>query len=203
MKNVLIIQSSPRLEQSTTRKVAENFLKAIKENSPETKITIRDLAHNPVPHLTNEVITAFYTPEESRTKEANQAALLSDTLTQELLDADTIVLTAPMWNFGVPSVVKAWIEHISRAGKTFSYTANGIEGLAKGKKVYVITSSGSVFSEGPFKKYDMLEPYLRTFFGFIGITDVEMIRAEGVRGPADEERELLKTQKEINTIFSR
>lgn len=182
--------------------MAQNFINELKNTNPGAQVKIRDLITTAPPHLDNFTINSFYTPVENRTPEAAKAVELSDLLTDELLNADTIVLVTPMWNFGVPSVVKAWIDHVSRAGKTFSYTAEGIVGLAKGKKVFVITSSGSVFSEGQFKSYDMLEPYLRTFFGFIGITDVTMIRAEGIRGPAEEEAALLKTTAEIKALLS-
>ena len=202
MEKILVIQSSPRQEQSTSRKVSQTFINELKNKNPKVEIKVRDLTSTPPPHLDITTINSFYTPVENRSPEAAKAVELSDTLTDELLASDTIVLVTPMWNFGLPSVVKAWIDHVSRAGKTFSYTPEGIVGLAKGKKVYVISSSGSVFSEGPYKSYDMLEPYLRTFFGFIGITDLTMIRAEGIRGPAEEELALVKTAKEIKTILS-
>jgi FMN-dependent NADH-azoreductase len=102
----------------------------------------------------------------------------------------------------VPSVVKAWIDHVSRAGKTFTFTADGPQGLAKGKKVFVVATSGSVFSKDPFQKYDMLGPYLRTFFGFIGINDLTIIRAEGIRDAVDEANAIAKTNDEITSIFS-
>lgn len=202
MKNILIVQSSPRLKESTSRKVVQNFIEQIKSKHGEAKITTRDLALNPLPHLSYEAINGFAIPAEKRSTEEARVVELSDTLIQEVLDADTIILATPMWNFGVPSVVKAWIDHISRAGKTFAYGPNGITGLAGGKKVYVVTSSGSVFSEGPYKPMDMLGPYLRTFFGFIGITDVTFIRAEGIRGVSEEEAALIKTKAEIQTLLS-
>jgi FMN-dependent NADH-azoreductase len=202
MKNILLVQSSPRLEQSTSRKVAENFINIAKSKYPELSVTVRDLTKTPVPHVDNDLINSYFTAPADRSKEANEIIKFSDTLTDELLAADAIVLALPMWNFGVPSVVKAWIDHVSRAGRTFTFTDQGPLGLAKGKKVYVVVTSGSVFSKGPFQKFDMLEPYLRTFFGFIGIEDLTIIRAEGIRDAADEASAISKTNAEIASIFS-
>jgi FMN-dependent NADH-azoreductase len=113
-----------------------------------------------------------------------QALHLSDVLTDELLSSDLLVIASPMWNFGIPSLLKAWIDHVVRAGKTFNYAGAGVEGLAKGKRAILVLASGGVFSEGPWKSWDTVEPYLRQILGFIGIDDVQTARAEGMNMPA-------------------
>jgi FMN-dependent NADH-azoreductase len=192
MKNILVVESSPRGEASVTRQLTKQFVEKLKAKNPSANIVTRDLTRNPVPHLEEINIQAFFTPPANHSPELAKAVLLSDTLTDELLAADTIILAAPMWNFGIPSVLKAWIDNVSRAGKTFSFGPEGLKGLAAGKKVFIVTSSGSVFSEGPFASYDMFVPYLKTFLGFIGITDVTLIRAEGVNDPAAQATSIAK-----------
>jgi FMN-dependent NADH-azoreductase len=202
MKKILVIESSPNGAYSVSRKVSEtliNKLKLVNQNNLEIKV--RDLNESPVPHLSGQAIQAFFTPPENRTPDLNQAAELSDLLTDELLWADEIILSVPMWNFGVPSVVKAWIDHVSRAGKTFSFGPSGLVGLASGRKVYLIVASGSVFSEGPYALYDQLAPYLKTFFGFIGINDVHLIRAEGLNDSAHRELAIEKANAQIDTYL--
>jgi FMN-dependent NADH-azoreductase len=117
------------------------------------------------------------------TPEQKKAIERSDRLVDELLGVDTLVISTPMWNFGVPSSLKAWIDHIVRAGRTFRFTENGLEGMLKGKKVYVVVSSGSVFSTGAFQAFDHVAPYFKSVFGFMGVLDVELIRVEGTNTP--------------------
>ena len=106
---------------------------------------------------------------------------ISDTLISELEAADTIVLTAPMYNFSIPSTLKAWIDHVARRGRTFSYSAAGPQGLLSGKKVFVLTARGGIYSQGPSQAFDFQVPYLRGVFGFIGLTDVTFIHFEGTK----------------------
>jgi FMN-dependent NADH-azoreductase len=101
----------------------------------------------------------------------------------QLMMSDLLVIACPMWNFGIPSSLKAWIDYVVRAGKTFNYAGAGVEGLAKGKKAILVLASGGVFSEGPWKSWDYVEPYLRQILGFIGIEDVQTVRAEGMNIP--------------------
>jgi FMN-dependent NADH-azoreductase len=123
---------------------------------------------------------AYFTPAEQRNAEQAHAIKTSDALVDELLAADTIVIGAPMYNFSVTSGLKAWIDAIARAGRTFQYGANGAEGLVKGKKVYVFVATGAAYSEGPYAAYDYVTTYLRAVLGFLGMTDVTFIVAEGV-----------------------
>lgn len=201
MKNVLVIESSPNGENSTSKKGTQHLLSKLKTvNNNQLEIRVRDLNLNPVPHLNGQTVSAMFTPAENRTAEQTKAIELSDTLVQELLWANEIVIGLPMWNFGVPSVVKAWIDHVSRAGLTFRFGPNGLEGLAAGRKVYLVVSSGSVFSEGPFSSYDQVVPYIKTFFGFIGITDVEVVRVEGTNDPAARDLVFKKVDDTINSL---
>jgi FMN-dependent NADH-azoreductase len=121
------------------------------------------------------VLSALMTPA----KEQTEAVALADKLIAEVEAADTIVIAAPMYNFTIPSTLKAWLDHIARAGRTFRYTAAGPEGLLKGKKVFVVESRGGFYGEGPAKAMDFQEPYLRAMLGFLGLNDVTFIHAEG------------------------
>ncbi|WP_426054661.1 FMN-dependent NADH-azoreductase [Janthinobacterium sp. PSPC2-1] len=178
MSKVLYINSSVRNSGSLSRQLSGEFVAKLAAQG--ASVVERDLAAQPVPHLTEEVMGAFFTPAEQRSAQAAAAVQLSDTLVDELLAADVLVLAAPMYNFSVPSTLKAWIDHVARAGRTFQYTATGPVGLATGKKAVIFTASGGVYSAGPGAAYDYLSTYLRTALGFIGITDIEFVQAEGV-----------------------
>lgn len=180
MANVLYINSSVRNAGSLSRQLSAEFIAKWKANNPADAIVERDLAVHPVPHLTEQMLGAFFTPAEARNAEQAHTVKVSDLLVDEVYAADVIVLGAPMYNFSVSSGLKAWIDHVVRAGRTFQYGANGPEGLLKGKKVIVFTASGGVYSEGPSSAYDFLATYLRAVLGFVGLTDVTFIQAEGV-----------------------
>jgi FMN-dependent NADH-azoreductase len=113
----------------------------------------------------------------------NEALRLSDQHTDEVLSSDLLVIASPMWNFGLPSSLKAWVDHIVRPGKTFRYSDGGAEGLSLRKKAILVLASGGVFTDGPWKPWDTVEPYLRLILGFIGISDVQTVRAEGMNIP--------------------
>jgi FMN-dependent NADH-azoreductase len=147
----------------------------------------RDLAKAPLPHLEQTRVASFQTPEESRTAAQKEAVTPSDEAIKELMEADIIVIGVPLYNFGIPSTLKAWIDHIARAGVTFSYANGAPEGLVKNKQVYLAIAAGAVYSEGPFKAYDFTEPYLRKILGFIGMTDITTFRVEGVMMPGYKE----------------
>ena len=145
--------------------------------SQPSRVTVRDLARDPVPHLTAERFTALTTPKDQRTPEQARVAAESDALIAELRAADVIVLGLPMYNFGVPSTLKAYFDHVARAGVTFRYTANGPVGLLQGKKAYVIATRGGRHAGTPS---DLQSAFVRQFLGFVGITDVEFVYAEGL-----------------------
>lgn len=199
MAKVLYINSSARSNGSLSRQLSGEFVAKLAAQG--NSVAERDLAAQPVPHLTEDVIGAFFTPAEQRGAEAAAAVKLSDTLVDELLAADVLVLAAPMYNFSVPSTLKAWIDHVARVGRTFQYTATGPVGLATGKKAYIFTSSGGVYSEGPAASYDYLSTYLRTALGFIGITDISFVQTEGVsRGEEAVSNALAKTRASIAAL---
>lgn len=201
-RKVLIIEASPNGEQSLSKKGTQLVLDALTKRYGVLDLKVRDLQQNPVPHLRPELIQAMFTKADLRSIEMLQTLKLSDELTDELLWAEEIVIATPMWNFSVPSVLKAWVDHVSRAGKTFSFTENGLVGLAAGRKAYVVVASGSVFSEGPFATFDALSPFVKAFFGFIGIPDVHVIRVEGVNDPNNHQNALAKASDSVNSLFA-
>jgi FMN-dependent NADH-azoreductase len=178
---ILLVDSSPSGERSISRRLTAKVLAELKGRRPDSTIIERDLSADPFPHLDGVTIGAFFTPPEQRDALLTEAARRSDAAVDEVLAADTIVVGAPMYNFGVPSGLKAWIDHIVRSGRTFRYGAAGPEGLVPaGKKVIVVSARGGVFSEGAAKALDFQETYLQTVFGFIGLRDVSFVRAEGL-----------------------
>jgi FMN-dependent NADH-azoreductase len=180
MKNILLIQSSPRRSGSLSRTVAQSVVHDLQARQPQAKVVIRDLAANPPSHVGLSFIVGIHAPTEKRAPDQAMAVALSDGLVDELLEADVLVIGVPMHNFGLPSTLKAWIDHIVRPGRTFSYGANGPEGLVKGKRVILVLSRGGVYSNGPAKPFDFQEPYLRIVLGFLGITEVDVVHVEGV-----------------------
>jgi len=201
MASLLHIDSSVRQQGSLSRQLGGEFLAKWQAANPDGKIVTRDLAANPVPHLTEQMLGAYFTPAEQRNAEQAHTIKTSDALVDELLAADTIVIGAPMYNFSVPSGLKAWIDHVARAGRTFKYGANGPEGLVHGKKVIVFVATGGVYSAGPAAAYDHVTTYLRTVLGFLGMTDVSFIVAEGVAmGEAAVEAALTQSRSQLDAI---
>jgi len=192
MTSVLHIQSSVRNEGSISRQLTSEFLDQWKATHPGAPVVQRDLAENPIPHLNEQTLGAFFTPAEQRTPEQQEIVRLSDSLVAEVFAADVIVIGAPMYNFSISSTLKAWIDHIARAGVTFKYTESGPVGLVQNKKVYVFTSRGGVYSQGPGKAMDFHETYLRGVLGFIGITDITFIHTEGLAMGEDATQNALK-----------
>ncbi len=180
MTTILHVSSSVRSTGSISRQLSNEFVAKLKSAAAGNSVVLRDLTANPVPHLTEQMMGAYFTPAEQRSAEQIETVKLSDNLVAELMAADVVVIAAPMYNFSVSSTLKAWIDHIARAGLTFKYGANGPEGLVSGKKFYVFTSRGGVYSEGPAKVMDFHETYLRAVFGFLGVTDITFIHSEGL-----------------------
>ncbi|MBT9392353.1 FMN-dependent NADH-azoreductase [Hymenobacter sp. NST-14] len=195
--HILNVVSSPRGAASYSIKLGNAILDKLQAANPGSTVTTRDLATSPFPQLEEAKLTALFTPPANRTPEQQQAALHSDDAIAELQAADVIVIGAPLYNFGIPSTLKAWVDHIARAGITFRYTESGPEGLLKGKKVYVAMSSGGVYSEGPAAGYDFVAPYLKAVLGFLGMTDVTVFRVEGTAMPGQAE---IALQKGIDSI---
>ncbi|MDA0422546.1 FMN-dependent NADH-azoreductase [Vibrio alginolyticus] len=172
MSRVLALKSSILGDYSQSNKLVEDFIK----NVDQDKLTVRDLAANPLPVLDFAVATALRATEDL-SQEQQAVVDLSDTLIEEVKAADTLVIAAPMYNFTIPTQLKNWIDLIARAGVTFKYTENGVQGLIEGKKAIVVTTRGGIHKDSPT---DNVMPYLRTVLGFVGITDVEFVYAEAL-----------------------
>lgn len=179
MAKILNIISSPRGEASVSIKLGNAIVDKLREKDPASTVVVKDLTNSPFPHLEEAHLNAFFTPVEAHTDANKEAISHSNKAIQELMDADVIVIGAPMYNFTLSSTLKAWFDHISRAGITFKYGANGPEGLVAGKKVYIALASGGVYS-GDAAGYDFLSPYVKHMLGFLGMTDVTIVRAEGL-----------------------
>ncbi|MEH1791536.1 FMN-dependent NADH-azoreductase [Nostoc sp.] len=178
MVNILHIDSSPRAERSHSRELSKEFVSAWRAAHPEDAIAYRDLGHHPVPHVDEAWIAAAFSPPETHTPELAEAIRISDELVDEFLAADRYVFGVPMYNFNIPSTFKAYIDQIVRINRTVALNAQGFKGLVEGKKAVIITARGGDFSPAsPAVAYDFQEPYLRTIFGFIGITDIQFINA--------------------------
>ncbi|EPE2680852.1 FMN-dependent NADH-azoreductase [Vibrio alginolyticus] len=172
MSRVLALKSSILGDYSQSNKLVEDFIK----NVDQDKLTVRDLAANPLPVLDFAVATALRATEDL-SQEQQAVVDLSDTLIEEVKAADTLVIAAPMYNFTIPTQLKNWIDLIARAGVTFKYTENGVQGLIESKKAIVVTTRGGIHKDSPT---DNVTPYLRTVLGFVGITDVEFVYAEAL-----------------------
>jgi FMN-dependent NADH-azoreductase len=174
---LLHVDSSALGTHSVTRELGRAFVDAWTRNKSGTEVIYHDLAANPLPH---------WAPVADASDPAVRAG---NELLDEFLAADVVVIGTPMYNFSIPSTLKAWIDRVAVAGKTFRYGANGPEGLAGGKRVIIVSARGGIYSEGPAEAMDFQEDYLRKVFGFLGVTDVEIVRAEGVNlSPENEVR---------------
>lgn len=178
MPTLLHVDSSPRTD-SVSRELTRSYVADWKKKNPTGTVMERNVALDPVPFVSEPWIHASHTDAAARTPEQKKTLELSDKLVDEFLAADEIVLGVPMWNFGVPAPFKAWIDQITRAGRTFQYTATGPKGLAKATKAIVVTARGGAYAPGtPFSAFDQQEPYIRTILGFLGVPDVEVVHAD-------------------------
>jgi FMN-dependent NADH-azoreductase len=178
MITLLQVNASINNSKGQSSQLADQFVAAFRERNPRAKIVVRDVAAaEPVPHLNAERFGAFITKPEERDSAQRAVVDYSDTLIQELQQAEVIVFGLPMYNFGVPSQLKAYFDHIARAGVTFKYTDKGPVGLLTGKKVYVFAARGGLYAGTPL---DTQSSYVRDFLRFLGMTDVEFVYAEGL-----------------------
>lgn len=198
MKKLLQLNTSLFSNNGQSSRLADQFVAAWKASHPGAEVAVRDLASDPVPHLDAERFLAFIAKPEERTPQQQAIAAFSDALVEELKSADVVVLGLPMYNFGVPSTLKAYFDHIARAGVTFRYTANGPEGLLTGKKVYVFAARGGRYAGTPL---DSQTGYVRDFLAFLGITDVEFVYAEGLNmGESNKEAALADAQQRLEEL---
>lgn len=190
MKKILHIVSSPRGGDSYSIRLAEAIIEKLQLAHPGSTVKTIDLGHQHFPHLEEAQLTSFFTPADKHTSLEREAIRHSNEAVADVREADILVIGAPTYNFSIPSALKAWIDHIVRAGVTFKYDEKGPQGLVQGKKVYIAVSSGGIYSEGPMKQMDFNEPYLRFILGFIGLTDITIFRAEGLSVPGVKETAL-------------
>jgi FMN-dependent NADH-azoreductase len=190
MKKILNVISSPRGSASYSIPLAQAVIDRLLAEHPGSTVKTTDLVKLNFPHLEEAHITSFFTPPDQHNGKDKEAIRHSNAAIKDIMEADTLVIGAPMYNFSIHSSLKAWLDHIVRAGITFSYSEKGAEGLIKGKKVYLVISSGAVYSEGAMKPNDFVEPYLRMLLGFIGLTDISVVRVEGTGIPGMKETAL-------------
>ncbi|MET0961658.1 MAG: NAD(P)H-dependent oxidoreductase [Noviherbaspirillum sp.] len=196
---ILQINSSARSEGSQSTRLANTIVERLKSAQPDAQLTVRDLASNPHPALDEAALGALFTPAEQRTAEQDARVAKDDVLIVEIQAADVVVLGVPMYNFGVTAQLKNWIDAIARAKVTFQYTANGPEGLLKGKKVYVALTRGGVYRD---THADSQVPYLKMVLGFLGLTDVDFVYAEGMAmGPEAEQKAIASALQQIEDVL--
>ena len=196
MSNILVLNSSVSGEASVSRLLVADAVTELTQRDPSATVVFRDLAADPIPHLLPTTVAGVRAAASTAAEQ--EARALSDKLIAELRAADVIVIGAPMYNFSIPTTLRAWFDHVLRAGETFRYSEAGPEGLLGGKRVIVVESRGGLYSEGPAQAIDFQEPYLRQLLGFVGLTDVTFIRAEKIGyGPDARDQALADSRAEL------
>ena len=176
MTSILLISSSASGENAVSNQITRAIVEELRLLEPSLQLVERDVGVEPFPHLPPERLPALV--GKTDTPAAAETAALSRAAVDEIMAADLVVIGSPMYNLGITSTLKAWFDHVARAGQTFRYTANGPEGLLHGKRAIVVETRGGFYSEGPARAMDLQEPHLKAFLGFIGIPDVTFVRAE-------------------------
>ena len=195
MTHILLVTSSPRGEASLSSQVARSLAERLAGGDPSL-LTVRDLGRNPLPHIDEHFVVGRDLAAGQRSPAQQAATALSDRLIAEVFAADILVIGSAMINFGISSNLKAWLDHLARAGVTFRYTDKGPEGLITGRKVYIVTASGGVY-RGAMAALDFQDTYLRRMLGFLGLTDIETIAIEGVAFGAE------AADRALSTAFAR
>jgi FMN-dependent NADH-azoreductase len=183
MTNLLRIDASTRSGDSHSRRIGDRIEAALTPGS----VTRRDLAASPLPHLDQTAITGFFSPADALTPELKAATALSDQIIGEVEAADTLLITIPMFNFGIPSVVKAWIDQLVRVNRSFSFDGANFDGLIKGKRAYVVIAYGAAgYAEGaPLHSADFVKPFMDFVLRFVGITDIHFVTLDGINAGPD------------------
>jgi FMN-dependent NADH-azoreductase len=198
MKTLLQLNTSLFSTGGQSSQLADRFVAAWRGSNPEATVVVRDLAQNSLPHLDAERFLSFIAKPEDRTPAQQAIVAESDALIDEIKRADVLVLGLPMYNFGIPSTLKAYFDHIARAGVTFRYTATGPEGLLGGKKAYIFAARGGLYAGTP---RDSQTTYVRDFLAFIGISDVEFVYAEGLNmGESGKEAALAGARERLEQL---
>jgi FMN-dependent NADH-azoreductase len=203
MSTVLVLTSSALGAASVSNQLVQDTIALLRLQDPHLRVITRDLGGNPIPHLTVESATALRGAESANAAQA-AAQALSDELIAELKAADTLVVGAPMYNFGIASTLKTWFDHVLRAGITFKYSESGPLGLFEGKRAIVAESRGGLYSEGPAKVMDSQEPHLRSLLGLMGIANVMFVRAEKLAfGPEAREKAIDAARAQLTEVVER
>lgn len=201
MTRLLHIDSSILGEQSLSRRFSADVVEKLRRENIGLEVVYRDVATTPPPHLSGAYFAARASGEAPSDPSLRDDLARGEQLLDEFLSADIVVIGAPMYNFSVPAQLKSWIDHLVVPGKTFAYTANGIEGLVGGKRVIVVSTRGSIYNATPREAYDHQEAYLRSVFVNIGVTDFEIVRAEGVGlGEAQKNEAIETAQRGISAL---
>jgi len=180
MPKLLRIDASSRIHDSQSRELANFFVNHWLNTHTDGEVIVRDLIAGSPPHISDATVAGFYTSKDCQSSEHKQATALSDELINELMEADVLLIDTPMYNFSIPSALKAWIDQIVRIGETFNFSPDsGFEGLVTGKQAYVITASGASFADENMKALDFMTPYLNTLLGFLGFTEIKFFTVEG------------------------
>lgn len=197
---ILQINASVRGEDSNSTLLANSIVQRLKHQHPAAQIHAHDLGNTPHPTLDNEALSALFTPADKRTAEQQARVDRDDALIAQVQAADVLVFGVPMYNFGIPAQLKSWFDAIARAGVTFRYTEQGPEGLLKGKKVYVALARGGIYRDTP---NDSQVPYLKTMLGFLGMSDIDWVYAEGLAmGAESAEAAMRQAQEQIDSLFA-
>ena len=199
---LLHVDSSILGAGSVSRMLSAEVADKLVRSIPGLEVTYRDLAADPIPHLSGEYLAASGMAPEQHAPALQHDLAVSGTVLDEFLAADVVVIGAPMYNFTISSQLKSWIDRLAVAGKTFRYTEKGVEGLAGNKRVIIASSRGGFYGEGsPLAVIDHQEPYLRAVFGFFGVTDIQYVRAEGVATGNDQrEKSVASARQEITHL---
>jgi FMN-dependent NADH-azoreductase len=204
MSKVLLVTSSPRGAVSHSTQIARRLVDQLTSDDPKPTVVVRDLFKEPLPHIGEDFVSALGTPADQRTAAQKIAIARSDELIGEIFAADVIVIASGMVNFGVPSTLKTYIDYVLRAGATFRYTANGPEGLVKGKRAFIVHASGGIYSQGPAQAINFQDTYLKHVLGFIGVTDIEVISIEGIaRGPETAQKAVTAAAQQVSNVRPR
>lgn len=202
MSNVLLVTSSPRGSEGLSTRFASQLATRLAEQRPGTTLTIRDLAAAPLNHIGEAYVVGRAAPPDARTAAQAQAVQLAESLVAELVAADVVVIGSAMINFGPPSSLKAWFDHVIWPGVTFRYAGHSVEGLLKGKQVYLVTASGGNFSQEPLAAWDYQSGYLKHLLSFIGLTDIEHLRVEGTAyGPDAAQAAIASADKALQALL--
>jgi len=194
MANILNIKTSISEENSVSNMMSQTVIDRLLQQDPSSRVVVRNLASDPIPHMELQHFNAFNIMDEERTPKEKEVSKFSDQAVKEIQEADMIVIGVPFYNFSIPSTLKSWIDHISIAGKTFTYTDGVLKGLLEGKKVYLNFAVGGIYDNGIVEN---MERYLTTFFAFIGITDVKVFKTEGTMIPEFKDTNIFNAVTEI------